>query len=811
MKKFISMVMAAAMVVSLVPATAFAATDVTATAKIVDALELTETEADAVEDGQEDADGNEVIYTFSDKGYDVPELQIKITNADYRQEDTTPTAEVTIKLDNAEFDVDSIRWATFFDIDQDDTTKTKPVLKNGTIEDKDEITLEFQGKFYEDDKIIINLDTLLTKTNAGAEATVSVDSDDLGVNVDDLVFASVLDSGIEVSIDDLTDVAPEEAVKLDEVLEIEPVVGGTFAAVADDDEVVLKLKLNSGFEFANNDSNRVLVVKGNDGYEYEGDDSWTVIDEDEIEITFVASELAALEEMTIENLWVEAVDAKAGDVATITVKMEGLDAVKVDVATVVEEGVTITVDEDEDVPEMWSGVNAENYGLTADEDEHESLEITFEETFLGSLSEKDEFELTLPEGVWVTGVNFSDEEGDDYVVGDLEAAFAAAYKEGDHKSFVFERRDFISDETDDKKLEFTFTLELVADPGFVGDVVLGVVSEDIEETEVTIATFKTPMIIEAEQNDLKIDYRNTVVPSDVVVKEAEAGLWDKDEFSVAFALDKDIIDFEDDLVYTANEDESGLEVDGEDETMAFTLDAESDDEAGVVTISNISLYMNRSLAAGAYDLEMTWNSAVAAFESELLFGADEDDCVEIEKYVKDEDGLVFAGHDDDKECYVADVTDYSKVVKEAWVNIVTAGREQDDASFTTKVVVPVGEMVIYAGEETIALDVPAYVSAAGYTMLAVRAVATALGINNNNVLWDQATKTVTILYGQRIITMTVGSKVINVNGSAIPASASVEIVDGRTFLPMRDLATALGVTDITWDAATKTATLNGNA
>ena len=95
-------------------------------------------------------------------------------------------------------------------------------------------------------------------------------------------------------------------------------------------------------------------------------------------------------------------------------------------------------------------------------------------------------------------------------------------------------------------------------------------------------------------------------------------------------------------------------------------------------------------------------------------------------------------------------------------------------------------------------------------MLPVRAVATALGINNNNVLWDQATKTVTILYGQRIITMTVGESVVYVNGSAIPASSSVEIVDGRTFLGLRDLATALGVVDITWDAATQTATLNGN-
>ena len=114
------------------------------------------------------------------------------------------------------------------------------------------------------------------------------------------------------------------------------------------------------------------------------------------------------------------------------------------------------------------------------------------------------------------------------------------------------------------------------------------------------------------------------------------------------------------------------------------------------------------------------------------------------------------------------------------------------------------------GEVSYTADVVPYLNKNGYTMLPVRAVAVALGINTNNVLWDQATKTVTILYGQRIITMTVGSKVINVNGSAIPASAAVEIVDGRTFLGLRDLATALGVVDITWDGATQTATLNGN-
>ena len=50
MKKFLSMVLAAAMVISTVPATAFAL-DAKATAKVVDSRNLTEADADKVEEG----------------------------------------------------------------------------------------------------------------------------------------------------------------------------------------------------------------------------------------------------------------------------------------------------------------------------------------------------------------------------------------------------------------------------------------------------------------------------------------------------------------------------------------------------------------------------------------------------------------------------------------------------------------------------------------------------------------------------------------------------------------------------------------
>ena len=395
--------------------------------------------------------------------------------------------------------------------------------------------------------------------------------------------------------------------------------------------------------------------------------------------------------------------------------------------------------------------------------------------------------MELPDGVYVTNVESNDDFGAD------EAAFAAAYKKGDYEKFEFARRTLDATEEGQDAGELKFTLTLVAEPGFTGDVTLKVDGAGLDKAqEVKIAKFVSPYTVEAAQNDLIIDYRNTKIPTNIVVKEAEDGLWKKNSQFV-FGVDKfDDDDFEDDATYTVD-DKSDLEVKTIKDKLGFKIDKESADDAAAVTISDISLYMSRNLAAGAYDLQLNTTGSDAFMKQVILAPTGVD---------KDEATVKYQYYDDDAH--------FDHVVKEGFVNIITAGRDQDDASFTKKVVVPVGEKYLIAGEEQVALDVPAYISAAGYTMLPVRAVATALGINNNNVLWNQASRTVTILYGQRIITMVAGQKVVTVNGNTIPASATVQIKDGRTFLPMRDLATALGVTDITWDAATKTATMNGN-
>ncbi len=701
--------------------------------------------------------------------------------------------------------------------------------------DEDQVTYTFTGRFAVDDVIVVDLCSKLDKTGAGKNATVSVDSK--AVNSDDLVYVSVEGRGITATTRKVGSIAEEEFINLESDIKVSSTVGD-FA-----DNQWFELKLSKGFEF-----NKFSVAHaiGLDDVKFDGNTAYVLFD---------SRSATDQDSFTIDknDVEIESTTAKSGATCTMTVKaldkvvtnVDGdlgaavPDAFKatttVEILKVVDYKVILSVDEDEDVPVIYSGVDVDNYGLTDDSD-HWSLEVTAKESFPGAWSMRKGFNFELPEHVYVADIDGVDVTGTDnfYWNGkveqhdvseaDVEAAFWNAYREGSHVNFEFAKRvfdDVDSSLRDRECAEMTFKLKLVADPGFEGDVVLKLTGELVDEQEVTIAKFVKPYEVKAEQNDMKIDYRYTDIPTTITITEAEKGLWAKNEAEFRFSIEKGHIEFEGDPTFEIDS-KSSLEIKDDKAsggTITFTVKTESDEPA-TVTIKDMQLYMERNIPAGPYKLKIG-SSLADKYEAQILFAPDNmakavvgDDTgyptgsepAKITSHPSDCDSTHAAKADS----YVGCVCDYSDTVKEAFVNVITAGREVDDASFTTKVVVPVGESYIVAGEKQIDLDTPAYINAAGYTMLPIRAVAVALGINSNNVLWDQPTKTVTILYGQRIITMTQGQKVVYVNGSAIPASAAVENTNSRTFLPMRDLATALGVTDITWDQATRTATLNGN-
>ncbi|MFQ7475613.1 stalk domain-containing protein [Anaerotignum sp.] len=825
MKRFISLAMASVMAASLLPATAFAATgDVKATAKVIGAENYTE--------GEMNQKGSEGIIAQKN----APELQLTFTTADYASS-SVPEAEIELTLDKADFlqndsetvvssktteddltgliylkdddgtyaltkDTDNDNYV--FDTDSSDETVTP--LKDAAgntitisdldVYDTDNLSFVLTGQMERGWVLSYNLTSKLTKTSKNTQATVTVDSSDIILtNGDDLVYASIESKGIDASVKKLKDVAVEEVVTIED-LKIEPSVGANMEAVVDEgDEITLKL--NSGFEFANNDNNKITIKA--DGttitpeVEYE---------DDEIVITVDGDISADVDTLTISGIKVEATSAKEGATATIKVSASGNDSVSIEVATVVDYAVSMSVDEDEDVPVIYSGVDVDNTGITDDSD-HESLEVSIDETFAGAWDNSKKFTLSLPEGVYAADV--------DVVVDGIDLDredFIDAYDNGEYEYFEFDKRIFEENDSDNDPYEMDVTFTLVADPDFEGDVVLTLSGDAMEEQKVTIAKFVKPYTVSAQQNDLTIDYRNTEIPTDVVITEAEAGLWEK---GTEFALTLDKIDFDDDASVTAD-DKSGMEIkdvktkDGE---IRFTVDSESDDEPATLTVSDLTLYMDRNLPAGAYDLNMYALDMLGVDSAEKAEDFDGSDYKAADKgyltqtLLADEDTTVFVGDESDDIDYTA---------KTGFVNIVTAG--SDTTGFTTKLTVPIGENYLIAGETKVELDAPAYINAEGYTMLPVRAISTSLGIDNNNVLWDQATKTVTILYGDRIISMTAGASVMYVNGSSIPTSSSVEIVNDRTFLPMRDLATALGVTDLTWDTdptTGKTTTVYMNA
>ena len=825
MKRFISLAMASVMAASLLPATAFAATgDVKATAKVIGTENYTE--------GEMNQKGSEGIIAQKD----APELQLTFTTADYASS-SVPEAEIELTLDKADFlqndsetvvssktteddltgliylkdddgtyaltkDTDNDNYV--FDTDSSDETVTP--LKDAAgntitisdldVYDTDNLSFVLTGQMERGWVLSYNLTSKLTKTSKNTQATVTVDSSDIILtNGDDLVYASIESKGIDASVKKLKDVAVEEVVTIED-LKIEPSVGANMEAVVDEgDEITLKL--NSGFEFANNDNNKITIKA--DGttitpeVEYE---------DDEIVITVDGDISADVDTLTISGIKVEATSAKEGATATIKVSASGNDSVSIEVATVVDYAVSMSVDEDEDVPVIYSGVDVDNTGITDDSD-HESLEVSIDETFAGAWDNSKKFTLSLPEGVYAADV--------DVVVDGIDLDredFIDAYDNGEYEYFEFDKRIFEENDSDNDPYEMDVTFTLVADPDFEGDVVLTLSGDAMEEQEVTIAKFVKPYTVSAQQNDLTIDYRNTEIPTDVVITEAEAGLWEK---GTEFALTLDKIDFDVDASVTAD-DKSGMEIkdvktkDGE---IRFTVDSESDDEPATLTVSDLTLYMDRNLPAGAYDLNMYALDMLGVDSAEKAEDFDGSDYKAADKgyltqtLLADEDTTVFVGDESDDIDYTA---------KTGFVNIVTAG--SDTTGFTTKLTVPIGENYLIAGETKVELDAPAYINAEGNTMLPVRAISTSLGIDNNNVLWDQATKTVTILYGDRIISMTAGASVMYVNGSSIPTSSSAEIVNDRTFLPMRDLATALGVTDLTWDTdptTGKTTTVYMNA
>ena len=127
----------------------------------------------------------------------------------------------------------------------------------------------------------------------------------------------------------------------------------------------------------------------------------------------------------------------------------------------------------------------------------------------------------------------------------------------------------------------------------------------------------------------------------------------------------------------------------------------------------------------------------------------------------------------------------------------------------TLVLIPVsvfaasGTIRITVNGSPIDSDVEPFIDANDRTMVPVRFISEAM---TADVDWDDVTSTVTVVRDTTVITLQIGSRELSINGAVILMDTEAVIKDDRTFVPVRFIAEALGLT-VGWNEADSTVSL----
>ena len=745
MKKKLALIMAAIMTVAMVPATAFASTKLTA----VDEIKV----------------GTDKIFTSR--------VELKKNNDQ-------------VDIEGDEFDVyATLTNGTFAYVDDNDDNDyqmeeagylgtTKGVKAVEIMSDtKAKITLDakvFNGKDADIEACVI---PLIVKSGEVGDVVVKFTSNVTAFKTASEVIANVQTGkvtieteGVKTFVEDATE--DEKALKDITINELTPDVlkGGS-----------IKLKLSGNWKFTKEGN---VTFLNEDGVSAKAE----LIDDDEIQIDFIDKDFTAnmLTDMTISGVTVKtAKKCKAGDVATITVSSmassKEFSNVKLEVAKMVKEAVTYSV-EDKDLPQIWAG---------AYNDDTNTLKLSIEENTGDILNTSRKATFTFPEGIEVADAEFSGNGNDDFT-----------YEIDEN---VVTIKNYSKNNEESKKTDLDVKFILNAAPTFSGDVNVKLGGQ-FDDVTLKVATVKAPYTVTAKTSEVLIDYRYVPV-NDIVITEAEEGILKEDD-QIILGVEK--MDFEDAGKVEVTEGDIDVDVDIDDsypsadlyETrydkalLTLTVNDEST-EASTIVISGLELYLDRTLPVGGYALQN-----LGAYDHS------NDKAINILWENSSPDKDEYDAEASENEAYDAIFKYKAVTVNDSYVDVITSARDQDDSTTNKKIIITVGASTMAVGTETVNLDAPAYINSENYTMLPVRAISEAFGATVN---WDNASRTVTVLSGQRIISMTIGSRTMYINGTPVAMNTTAAIVNDRTFIPVRDLANSLGISAINWTEASGTVTL----
>jgi hypothetical protein len=223
--------------------------------------------------------------------------------------------------------------------------------------------------------------------------------------------------------------------------------------------------------------------------------------------------------------------------------------------------------------------------------------------------------------------------------------------------------------------------------------------------------------------------------------------------------------------------------------MSFDIDREST-AASTITITNVAVKLDRTVPVTNYESSqaIVWGTAVAE-----NFGL-------TDKYGND---------------WRSDFNTAGAYAP--YINVVTSA-EDESSVLSQEVRVQIGQSYYTVNGNTYSMDASSYIStSSNSTMVPVRFVANAFGLRDDNqIVWDDSLKTVTIFAPNRTIQFTLNKSTMVVDGVSVtmfsPDNLPVvaEIKGDRMYIPFRALGQAFGVS-VTWDAASQTAIYNEGA
>ncbi len=129
---------------------------------------------------------------------------------------------------------------------------------------------------------------------------------------------------------------------------------------------------------------------------------------------------------------------------------------------------------------------------------------------------------------------------------------------------------------------------------------------------------------------------------------------------------------------------------------------------------------------------------------------------------------------------------------------------------TTATIQPVTQQLsqgpqIVVNGQPVNFDVPPEI-VNGRTFVPIRSLAYSLGMTEENISWDGATNTVTVMKGDLTIKLSISSNQLIVNGEAREMDVVPYMKNDRTLVPLRFIAEALGLT-VEWDEVNQQVTI----